>query len=203
MKNITEKSGLPALQDTRSDVQVWRSLVCSMWMSNHLAGWSSAMNCNVSAVGSGRKPSGINVTSKRLWNPWGFGAKSVSITSGWPSSLVSKGYEFAASCACPGSSHHTDRYTRIAWNEGRRHPILWHTHQGCRASTGKTPDSASPPWLAKVAQRCQLAASSLRWPMLCAFFCQAGDVILSPSQSNFVKHTFRTRCLLLADRLVF
>ena len=99
----------------------------------------------ISAVGSGRKPSGINVMSKRLWNPWGFGVKSVSITSGWPSSLVSKGYEFAASCACPGSSHHTGRLGLLG-TEARRHPILWHTHQGCMSQLlGKPQTLPSPP----------------------------------------------------------
>ena len=146
-KHHWERVGYQALQDTRSDVKVWRSLMCSMWMSNHLAGWSSAMNCKVSAVGSGRKPSGINVMSKRLWNPWGFGVKSVSITSGWPSSLVSKGYEFAASCVCPGSSHHTGRLGLLGTEARIFIQFSENTHQGCRASCWFSQTAAaSPPW---------------------------------------------------------
>lgn len=124
----------------------------------------------------------------------GFGVKSVSITSDWPSSLVSKGYEFAASCACPGSSHHTGRLGLLGTEARRHRKFSENTHQGqYEPAAGKTPDSA----IATMVQRWPSLASwrlrsSLLWPMLlCCFFLPSRwCYFLSPSQSNIcITHT--------------
>ena len=131
--------------------------------------------------------------------PGGFGIKSVSITSGWPSSLVSKAYEFAASCVCPGSSHHTGRLGLLGTEARRHRKFSDNTHHGLHEpAAGKKPPTLQSPPMALPAGGLALPvggasiSTTVTNAALFFFFCQAGDVIfLNPSQSNMYasRHT--------------